>query len=456
MKTKTTLLTIISVVAVAAAAAFPSFDAEKLDANSANELAATAETFLAFNQNEQSNAEADATAAAFLPWLFLLRLKRRLVRHLAHKRNNPAPSQRRLKPALLWTTALLMAGILTITALANPLGLLLWIDRGKKAWALISNAATLYTVGSALHVLVGSKPGNTGAKMKATPSIYEEHPDYQSPTVQTSTAYHGITAESDPTELSDESLAGNYASYYYGYYWIVWNEDTEQYEADNREGTMSDDRWASKASWDWLYAHSRAAQHEDPITDDDPDIWARGGFWVDSGSSTKYEYPDVPLESRISNPALLSSKIDGDLKAKAKELGYTYDAKLHADLIKLTWVAGKDGLGGHSGHWTEGATVKHFAPWNDVKGYEDDFTTINSKDICLKNHKMKNLRGCRGGIKIWWKEIIEDKQTTVLNQAIDANGVRTGPITTNTVVLPHHKWVTRHEKKSTDRSVFWR
>ena len=330
---------IISVVAVAAAVAFASSEAKKkLDAVSAGSLAATAETFPSFNQNATAtatssplfgaktpeasfpllDAESDATAAAFLPWLFLLRLKRRLVRHLARKRNHSAPSKRRLKPAILWTTALLMAGIFTIAALANPLGLIPWIERGKKVWAIISTAATLHTVGSALHVLVGSKPGDTGAKMKATPSIYDDHPNYQSPTVQTSTAYHGITAESDPTELSDESLAGNYASYYYGYYWIVWDEDTEQYEADNRSGTMSDDKWASKAGWDWLYAHSRAAQHEDPITDDDTDIWARAGFWVHYASSIKYEYPDIPLESRISNPAWLSSKIDGDLKAKYK------------------------------------------------------------------------------------------------------------------------------------------
>ena len=462
MSIKTSLLTIISVVAISAAA-FPSFDAEKLDADSAGSLAAVAKTFPAFNQNEQATAalfplldvESDATAAAFLPWLFLLRIKQRLVQHRARKRNHSAPSKRRLKPALLWSTALLMAGILTVTALANPVGLISWIEHGRKVWALISTTATLYTVGSALHVLVGSKPGNTGAKMKATPSIYDDHPNYQSPTVQTSAAYHGLTTESETTELSDESAAGNYASYYYHYYWIVWDEDTEQYEADNQSGTMSDDKWASKASWDWLYAHSRAAQHENPITDDDPDIWARGGFWVSSGNSTKYEYPDVPLQSRISNPAFLSSKIDGDLKAKAKELGYTYDVKLHADLIKLTWVAGKDGLGGHKGHWTEGATVYHDEDWTGVKGYEDDFTTILGTDICPPNHKMKNLRGCRGGIKIWWEEIIEDKQTTVLNQDIDANGVQSGPITTNTVVLPHHKWVTRHEKKSTGRSFWW-
>ena len=456
MRIKTSLLTIISVVVVAAAA-FPSSDAEKLDAVSAGSLAATTETFPAFNQNDPtkatlplSNAETDATAAAFLPWLFLLRIKRRLAQQFARKRNHSAPSKRRIKPALLWTTALLMAGILTITALANPLGLIFWVERGKKAWALISTAATLYTIGDALHVLVGSKPGDTGADMAAKPSIYDDHPNYQSPTVQISAAYRGLTMESDPTELSDESLAGNYASYYYGYYWIVWNEETEQYEADNRSGTMSDSNWVPESVWDWLYAHSRAAQPEDPITDDDPDYWDRGGFWVYSGESTKYEYPDVPLQSRIYNPGL-GSKIDGDLKAKAKELGYTYDVKLHADLIKLTWVAGKDGLGGRKGHWTEGATVKHFARWDGVKGYEDDFKTIDSTKICLPNHKMEELIGCRGGIKIWWNEIVEDKQTTVLNQAIDANGVKTGPITTNTVVLPHHKWVTRHEKKSTAR-----
>ena len=227
--------------------------------------------------------------------------------------------------------------------------------------------------------------------------------------------------ESEPTELSDESLAGNYADYYYDYYWVDYDEETGECssrphatrgERATAGGVYSEPRWISQAGWDWLYAHSRSAKPERPITDDDPDNWDRGGFWAYYGNSIKYEYPDIPLESRISNPSWWSSKIDGDLKAKAKELGYTYDVKLHADLIKLTWVAGKDGLGGHKGHWTEGATVKHFAPWNNVKGYEDDFTTILSKDICLKNHKMKNLRGCRGGIEIWWKEIIEDKQTT--------------------------------------------
>ena len=74
MSIKTSLLTTISVVASAAAATFPSFDVEKLDANSAGSLAAIAEAFPAFNQNAPtmasfplSNAEADATAAAFLP-----------------------------------------------------------------------------------------------------------------------------------------------------------------------------------------------------------------------------------------------------------------------------------------------------------------------------------------------------------------------------------------------------
>ena len=65
MKTKTSLLTIISVVAVAAAT---------------------------FTFSEET---ASAMAAAFLPWLFLLRLKRRLAQHLARKRNNSAPLKRR-------------------------------------------------------------------------------------------------------------------------------------------------------------------------------------------------------------------------------------------------------------------------------------------------------------------------------------------------------------------------
>ena len=464
MKIKTSLLTIISVVAVAAAA-FPSFDAEKLDANSAGSLAATAETFPSFNQNATatasfplSNAESDAMAAAFLPWLFLLRLKRRLAQHLVRKRNHSAPSKRRLKPALLWTTALLMAGILTVTALANPLGLIPWIEHGRKAWALISTAATLYTIGDAIHVLVGSKPGNTGADMAAKPSIYDDHPNYESPTVQHSGASDGITWGGSPTELSDESLAGNYASYRYDYYWVDYDEETGEcssrphatHERATAGGVYSEDRWIPKSGWDWLYAHSGSARRENPITDDDSDIWARAGFWVHYASSSKYEYPDVPLQSRIYNPGW-GSKIDGGLQAKAKELGYTYDVKLHADLIKLTWVAGKNGEDGKWGHWTEGATVKHFARWDGVKGYEDDFKTIDSTKICLPNHKMEELIGCYGGIKIWWDEIIEDKQTTVLNQDIDANGAKTGPITTNTVVLPHHKWVTRHEKKSTDR-----
>lgn len=106
MKIKTSLLTIISVAAVAAAVAFPSSEEKKkLDAVSAGSLAAVAETFPSFNQNEQatasfplSDAESDATAAAFLPWLFLLRLKRQLAQHLARKRNHSAPSKRQIKP----------------------------------------------------------------------------------------------------------------------------------------------------------------------------------------------------------------------------------------------------------------------------------------------------------------------------------------------------------------------
>ena len=65
MSIKTSLLTIISVVATAAAATLPSFDAKKLD-------------------------------AAFLPWLFLLRLKRHLALHRSRKRNRQIPSKLRL------------------------------------------------------------------------------------------------------------------------------------------------------------------------------------------------------------------------------------------------------------------------------------------------------------------------------------------------------------------------
>ena len=65
MKIKTSLLTIISVVAVAA---------------------------VTFTSSKETTS---AMAAVFLPWLFLLRLKRRLAQHLARKRNHSAPSKRR-------------------------------------------------------------------------------------------------------------------------------------------------------------------------------------------------------------------------------------------------------------------------------------------------------------------------------------------------------------------------
>ena len=339
MSIQTSLLIIISVVAVAAAATFTSFDAKKLDANSANELAATAETFPAFNQNATASfplsgaktpeasfplldAESDATAAAFLPWLFLLRIKQRLARHLVRKRNHSAPSKRRLKPAILWTTALLMAGIFTMTALANPLGLIPWIERGKKVWAIISTAATLYTVGSALHVLVGSKPGDTGAKMKATPSIYDEHPNYQSPTVQHSGASDGVTSGGAPTELSDESAAGTMpviTTITTGLTTMKRPENALQGRTLLMSGERPGEFTASLGGYlnpvgIGFMRTSESAQRENPIsTIDDPDIWARSGFWVHYASSTKYEYPDVPLQSRISNPAWSSSKIDGDL-----------------------------------------------------------------------------------------------------------------------------------------------
>ena len=86
-----------------------------MDADSAGSLAAVAKTFPSFNQNEQataaifplsggaktpkalfplSDAETGAMAAAFLPWLFLLRIKRRLAQHRYRKRNYSAPSKR--------------------------------------------------------------------------------------------------------------------------------------------------------------------------------------------------------------------------------------------------------------------------------------------------------------------------------------------------------------------------
>ena len=89
---------IIISIAATAAAAFPSFDAEKLDADSAGSLAATAETFTSFNQTAMasfplSNAEADAMAAAFLPLLLLTRLKRYLAQHRARKHNHQIPAK---------------------------------------------------------------------------------------------------------------------------------------------------------------------------------------------------------------------------------------------------------------------------------------------------------------------------------------------------------------------------
>ncbi len=81
---------------------------ESWNTDSVGSLAAVEETFPPFKETMLetasfllSNAEADAMAAAFLPWLSLPCLKRRLAQHRYRNRNHSAPSKRQFKPALL-------------------------------------------------------------------------------------------------------------------------------------------------------------------------------------------------------------------------------------------------------------------------------------------------------------------------------------------------------------------
>ena len=331
-----------------------------------------------------------------------------------------------------------------------------WVELGRQAWRLISTLGTLYSAGGALYVLINAEPSSYskyGVDIIAEAEINWESPHYSCPSVDESGVYWNHTYQMNETLCWDE--AGNFKWYYYQYFdvsydpvdgWITGGEDHDLY------GIESDDGWWSKRRWE-LALRRGALPNDEGDPDDDHDDWRRGGNYIYVGYSARYNIPDVPVKSVLDND-LLGSVIYSDLKAAGKKLDYKYNAKIHSELIPLTWIPGKNGYwkdGAKIGYWEEGKKVHHFAEWNDIKAYEDVFDTIDGDEIVPRNHKSVDCIWAKGGFKYWWVKLEYDKAVTTTRQGI-VNGVPSGPITTNhNHVLRHVEYKTKSKTYTSER-----
>ncbi len=439
MKIKTSLLTIISIVAVAAAA-FTSFAAEKLDEDSANSLAATAETYPSFKETKLetasfplSNAEADATmAAAFLPWLFLLRLKRRLVQHLARKRNHSAPSKRRLIHL-----AKVVCVVAIAAALSTPPAMALnWKRIGAFLYAAADGIGNVITYAGAILVLNKNlTPENEDADMAVEPTL-TTYPSWRG-----SDAYWGLTGERSNTDA--DSKRGNWAYYKLETVFVEEDEDGDLGIARNSSNRESDSSWMSKADWDAYYVSPSFAKKSDTWFGSE---WDWGGSYLIYGKSEKYEYPDVRVDSERYNPGW-GSDLYQDLLDETEKAGITYDVKIWWRYKKLTWVAAENN--NSYGHWKEDKSwTSAHTSWDNIPAHVD---THDFFSICGDNQRIAD-EIVVGKVKIEWSYLSREDKVNVYE-------VPVGGGTTNTlknIRRRNETWGVKATHYSTQPSGWWR
>ena len=386
MSIKTSLLTIISVVAVAAAA-FPSFDAEKLDADSAGSLAATAETFPSFNQNAPamasfplSNAESDATAAAFLPWLFLLRLKRRLAQHLVRKRNHSAPSKRRFLHQIVdgiglgqtrlgifarcfrGAIALFLATLLCVLPI-QPTMTAQTVEFDESAQtvsvtfydenldanvhiAAISIVGAIFMVAALVTIASGVIWVHNQYDRSDVDGMVKARTSLETPTMYAwcNHFYAGKLAWENKMRKCSSCDLGNYQYWHrQSAVWIWFDDSWLEYGTAHWSPVAEvsgGDRY--RAGWEW---DAENTHDEDPGEDwlwynGEPITVTRWAFLIDIAYSGKHRIDgDHVVRSKISGtwPKWTGSKADLNLQTAGRNLNRTYPARLNFEYSPKVW-----------------------------------------------------------------------------------------------------------------------
>jgi hypothetical protein len=309
---------------------------------------------------------------------------------------------------------------------------------GRYLYQIISGIGTMVTYGQILNQI--NRPSQEGSRLRARPKLHT----FES--MKQSGVYRGeVLGETKITgdHRYYDVIAGdrgNYQIYNFSSFSVAWDEDDqEHYKVPYSETYGEGPSWISTSQWRAAVDSPGAAQQNNWLMPwEDP--WARPGFWIVSAYSTKYEYPDVVVESEVWNPAWFGTTLDGELVDRAAELKLTYHVKLHYKLEPLTWVEGPYG-----GHWTGGTRYSRNQSCL-FPGYKKAQVT---KTLCPPNTRI-NGEALRGGMDIWWNKNVNYVYAMLHTQALDSNGNPTGNISVHEgQIQKNESWVVDYSVQST-------
>jgi hypothetical protein len=288
---------------------------------------------------------------------------------------------------------------------------------GRYLYHIVSGIGTMVTYGQLLNQI--NKPSQEGSRLRARPTLHTFESRTESGVYKGNANSEWKVTHDDPwNHVGDRA---NYQWYNFSYFNVAWDEDDqEHYKVPYSETFGEGPAWISASQWRAAVDSPGAAKVK-PFFWPWEDPWARPGFWIVSANSTKYEYPDVEIESDVWNPAWFGTTLDGELVDEAEELNLNYEVKVHFELQPLTWVEGPYG-----GHWQGGDWVRP-NPNNyslSFLGYEDSSASIA---LCPPNTRI-NGETVRGGMDIWWNKNVEYVYAKLKTQPLDSNGNPTGSI----------------------------
>ena len=310
---------------------------------------------------------------------------------------------------------------------------------GRYLYHIVSGIGTMVTYGQLLNQI--NKPSEEGSRLRARPKLHTFESRTESGVYKGNANPEWKVTHDDPwNHVGDRA---NYQWYNFSYFNVAWDEDDqEHYKVPYSETFGEGPAWISASQWRAAVDSPGAAKVK-PFFWPWEDPWARPGFWIVSANSTKYEYPDVEIESDVWNPAWFGTTLDGELVDEAEELNLTYEVKVHFELQPLTWVEGPYG-----GHWQGGDWVRP-NPSNyrlSFPGYEDDSASVS---LCPPNTRI-NGEAVRGGMDIWWNKNVDYVYAKLKTQPLDSNGNPTGSITVHEgSIQKNESWVVDYTVEST-------
>jgi hypothetical protein len=280
------------------------------------------------------------------------------------------------------------------------------------AYRIISGAGTMITYGQLYREIF--KPDSTDSKLRARPNLisYER--------MRNSSIYEGV-AYGESVETANFSVRdrANYGVTYIDWIFIEWDEEEGEHKVNpDLKGRAYMPEYWDKSRFEWVTGLVGAAQKKTffwPLEDE----WEQGGYWFTYGESTKFEYPDVDIESDVWNPEWFGVALDGELVNQAKALGMGYTAKVHFKLQKLEWITDQYGSRWASGDMLTQKPVEIWFP-----GYEDK--TVPKK-LCPSHHRIAWER-VNGGMDIVWNRNVTYSTALIQVQEVDRFGNRFGDI----------------------------